>query len=91
MAFFCEAALVASESVNFTIPGEPVGKARPRITRQGITYTPAKTVNYETLVKEMYYIKNEGRLPDEDCKEGVLCLFYTKKNYSILRKNLTKI
>lgn len=36
---------------NFTIPGEPVAKQRPRVTKRGITYTPDKTVNYCNLVK----------------------------------------
>jgi Holliday junction resolvase RusA-like endonuclease len=36
--------------VLITIPGEPMGKQRPRIGK-GFTYTPTKTVNYETLVK----------------------------------------
>ena len=43
--------------VKFTVLGEPVGKGRPRFGRQGQyvrTYTPEKTVNYETLVKLEY-------------------------------------
>lgn len=39
------------EMMCFSIPGEPVGKARPRVTRTGHTYTPDKTVLYENLVK----------------------------------------
>lgn len=39
-----------------TIPGEPVGKGRPRFTRSGHTYTPAVTENYEKLVKLQYAI-----------------------------------
>lgn len=38
----------------FTIPGKPIGKGRPKFARQGNfirTYTPEKTVNYENLVK----------------------------------------
>lgn len=35
----------------FTIPGKPCGKGRPRFTKSGHTFTPEKTVNYETLVK----------------------------------------
>lgn len=46
-------------TLNFTIPGEPVGKARPRIGK-GHTYTPEKTTNYEALVKSMYYNKYQG-------------------------------
>ena len=40
--------------MKFTVSGEPCGKARPRVVRNGNvsrTYTPEKTVNYENLVK----------------------------------------
>lgn len=40
-------------SVSFTVPGEPVGKGRPRATTRGghaSLYTPAKTVAYEGLI-----------------------------------------
>lgn len=40
--------------INFTIPGAPVGKGRPRFARHGghvKAYTPEKTANYENLVK----------------------------------------
>ena len=39
--------------VEFTVPGEPQGKGRPRIGRVGNharMFTPAKTVAYEGLV-----------------------------------------
>lgn len=36
------------------IEGEPKGKARPRVTKAGITYTPQETVNYENWVKLCY-------------------------------------
>lgn len=42
----------------FTIPGEPVGKGRPRFGRTkngGVhTYTPDKTAKYESLVTRCY-------------------------------------
>ena len=44
-------------TVSFTIPGEPVGKGRPRGTNTGKgvrMYTPAKTISYENLVKLEY-------------------------------------
>lgn len=34
------------------IPGQPVGKQRPRVLRTGRAYTPAKTVNYEAHIRE---------------------------------------
>ena len=43
--------------VKFTVPGEAVAKQRPKFSRQGAfvrTFTPDKTVNYETLVKMTY-------------------------------------
>lgn len=37
-------------SLRFTVPGDPVPKARHRTGRFGGTYTPQKTVDYETTV-----------------------------------------
>ncbi|HGU6173192.1 TPA: RusA family crossover junction endodeoxyribonuclease [Escherichia coli] len=43
--------------ITLTIPGKPFGKQRPRVTKQGIAYTPKETVNYETFVKLLYMQK----------------------------------
>ena len=40
--------------VNFTVPGEPKAKARPRVTKKGITYTPKETMEYENWVRQCY-------------------------------------
>ena len=40
--------------ITFYIPGNPQGKARPRLGR-GKVYTPKKTVDYESLIKVMAY------------------------------------
>lgn len=40
-------------SIVFTVLGEPVGKARQRVTRFG-TYTPEATTMYENLIKTEY-------------------------------------
>jgi Holliday junction resolvase RusA-like endonuclease len=45
------------EMIKLTIPGEPCAKQRPRLGK-GYTYTPQKTVNYETLVRELYILQN---------------------------------
>lgn len=40
--------------ITFKIPGEAVGKGRPRFARRGaftVAYTPEKTASYENLVK----------------------------------------
>lgn len=42
--------------IEFSIPGKPQGKGRPKFYRRGKhvgTYTPEKTVIYENLIQEM--------------------------------------
>ena len=36
--------------LEFTVPGNPVPKARPRVLRSGITYTPKTTKVYEARI-----------------------------------------
>lgn len=38
----------------FVVYGEPQGKARPRFTRGGRTYTPKKTVEYENSIRRAF-------------------------------------
>ena len=40
--------------VKFTVPGAPKGKGRPRFTRNGRTYTPKDTVEYENKIALCY-------------------------------------
>jgi Holliday junction resolvase RusA-like endonuclease len=47
--------------MRLTILGEPCAKQRPRLGK-GFTYTPEKTVNYETLVKQLYILQQKERL-----------------------------
>lgn len=46
------------------IPGEPMGKQRPRVTKHG-TYTPKKTVNYENLVQLAFINEYKHHKPIE--------------------------
>ncbi len=42
----------------FEVPGKVTGKGRPRVnTTTGITYTPTKTRDYETLVAQYFFLK----------------------------------
>jgi Holliday junction resolvase RusA-like endonuclease len=50
-------------NISLTIPGNPVGKQRARVTRQGHTYTPQKTVNYEAFVKQTFAAKYPDFMP----------------------------
>lgn len=57
--------------IHLTIPGQPMGKQRSRArniqTKDGrnfnINYTPVKTVNYETLIQELFITKYPGFVP----------------------------
>lgn len=48
--------------IHLVVPGEPIGKARPRWSQHG-TYTPTKTVNYETQIKERFAAEHPGHIP----------------------------
>lgn len=50
-------------AISLTIPGPPVGKQRVRICRTGHAFTPAKTVNYETLIKELFAVQYPNHAP----------------------------
>lgn len=50
-------------SVSLVVPGEPCGKARPRFTRMGHAFTPAKTVNAETAIRERFAASYPGFVP----------------------------
>ena len=52
--------------VEFVVPGQPVGKGRPRIGKVGQharMFTPAKTVSYEGLVAHSAQQAMAGRAP----------------------------
>lgn len=46
--------------VEFIIPGEPVAKARARVTRNG-AFTPKKSAGYEKLVKDYASLAMRGK------------------------------
>ena len=51
--------------IQFFVPGKPVGKGRPRFTRNGHTYTPGKTRAYEAAVAWECRKAMKGKLPSE--------------------------
>ena len=50
-------------SLFFEVPGQPVGKARPRFTRTGHAYTPKKTTDYEAAVRKAFRIAYPNHEP----------------------------
>jgi Holliday junction resolvase RusA-like endonuclease len=66
----------AARVISLTVPGEPVGKARARVTKFG-TFTPTKTVNYETLVRELFAIHYPHWQPETEPLRMDLRAYYT--------------
>ena len=73
--------------VKLIIPGEPVAKGRPRVTKWG-TYTPEKTKNYETLVKELFFIEHGQTLLEGQLKIDIKAYFSIPKSASKKKKQL---
>lgn len=67
--------------IKLTIPGPPCAKQRPRLGKFG-TYTPDKTVNYETLVKQLYIVEHYGKQLEGALSLKVLAYFQIPKSKS---------
>ena len=63
-----------------TIPGNPVGKQRPRFGK-GFTYTPKDTVNYENWVRTCF-LNQEGRMLEGELKAEIICYYSIPKSAS---------
>lgn len=62
---------MSDDVIRFVVPGEAVGKGRPRVVQHnGFThsYTPEKTVNYENFVKLMYNEQVGKKYFDKNCE-----------------------
>jgi Holliday junction resolvase RusA-like endonuclease len=68
--------------ISFEIPGEPKAKARPRMTRQGIAYTPKQTVEYENWVKQCYCITHRDKKLTGQIKAEITAYFSIPKSTS---------
>lgn len=83
----------------FEIPGEVIGKARPRMnTRTGKAYTPTKTKNYEFLVKQWFrftYPNFEMIDNDKSIKIKIVAYFdipksTSKKKAALMLENIIR-
>lgn len=63
-------------TITVTVPGDPVAKGRPRFTRTGQSYTPAKTKKFENLVRLAYSLQQPDRKPAEGPIELTVCAYF---------------
>jgi Holliday junction resolvase RusA-like endonuclease len=54
---------IMTDGLSFTVPGAPVPKARPRVTKTGHTYTPKRTKDYEDEVAGCFIEAYQGARP----------------------------
>lgn len=70
----------------FEIPGEAVGKERPRTTKRGFTYTPAKTRDYEEFVRFKFREKYKGQPTTEAVWVSIIVWIVPAKSWSKKKK-----
>ncbi|HEY5576231.1 MAG TPA: RusA family crossover junction endodeoxyribonuclease [Clostridiaceae bacterium] len=75
--------------IEFTIPGEPKAKARPRMsTKTGHTYTPQDTINYENWVKQCFMLSRDKKRLEGQLAAKIYCYFTIPKSASKKKREL---
>tara|TARA_R100001143_G_C3332795_1_gene120309 strand:- start:238 stop:747 length:510 start_codon:yes stop_codon:yes gene_type:complete len=81
---------LADKILTFVLPGVPVPKGRPRMTRRGHVFTPQKTVSYErSIALAAQAAKSKlagGQLFDSAVMVTIHCHFGMPKSWSRKRK-----
>jgi Holliday junction resolvase RusA-like endonuclease len=72
--------------IKIVIPGEPKAKARPRVTRKGIAYTPKKTLEYENWVKECFVLCRHKKMLKGQIEAEIKAYFKIPKSASKKKK-----
>ena len=73
------------QSCEFVVSGQPIGKGRPRFTKTGRVYTPQKTKEYETRVRNSAWAEMaKQRLKPSERRMSVILqsCFEIPKSYS---------
>lgn len=68
--------------MKFVIPGEPQGKARHRMMRNGHTYTPEPTVTYENWVKQCFILSAKKERLEGQTEAHIKAFFSIPKSTS---------
>lgn len=77
--------------IQFTVPGEPQGKGRPRFGA-GRVYTPAKTVAYERLIAQHATIAMRGKeLLLGPVAVSIVAIFGVPASWSAKRKAANEV
>ena len=75
--------------ITLMIPGKPLGKQRPRMTRGGHVYTPQQTVNYEVQIKEAFRAEYPDFVPmDKALRMSVIASFPIPRSWPMWKQEL---
>ncbi len=77
-------------TVTFTVPGEPQGKQRPRHMKNGHTYTPDETRQYEKLVREAYILQSGLSFGKAAIVVNILAFFRIPKSFTRKQRELIR-
>ena len=76
--------------IKFFVPGQPVGKGRPRFTKTGRPYTPKKTAEYESHVewtaRKAMWDNGRQTATDAPCAVFIDATYEIPPSYSKRRK-----
>ena len=80
------------DSISFTVPGDPKGKARPKFRRMGkftMAYTPKTTVEYEDKIRKCFKdsLDKEFKPIEGPIEVDALCVFSVPSHVSANKKN----
>ena len=75
--------------INFIVPGQPQGKGRPRVTRNG-TYTPQKTKDYQNTIKDIAELHCKEYFMLEPLKATLICYYQIPKSMPKYKRVLVK-
>lgn len=77
------------QELQFECIGNPVGKARPRVTRKGITYTPKKSRDYEKKIQQAFLKAHPDFVPTANPIQMQIFAYYPiMKSWSKKKKEL---
>ena len=72
--------------ISFAVYGQPKGKARPRMCRNGHVYTPAETVSYEHRVQAAFLsVVGKVNPRDDLCRVVINAYFQAPKTIRKMR------
>ena len=73
-------------ALRFEVQGEPKAKARPRVTRSGIAYTPKNTILYENLVRTSFQQYYPDHIPSDCEVEAIITAYFSIPKSASQRK-----